>query len=307
VDGRLARIYCYGARKVALAEQDWAAMRGVINEVRQSLPREALRPFIVRYAGYRMSGLPEGVHIGLPSGCVRLIISLSRPIEVLQMPNTAQRPFVSRALVSGLQDHPAIVRRNVEEFGVSILVKPLGAQAIFGIPSAEISSLSFSLNELWKDKSEDLITELVTAKCWEARFAILDRTFLSRLTPVTPPSEISWSWQRLIQTHGTVSVARLADEVGYSRRYFGRQFRNQIGISPKSAARLIRFEYASGLIAGRGMSLAEVAMACSYFDQAHFTRDWHSLAGCTPRTWITREVPFLQDEKVSTGDNDLQE
>ena len=281
-------------------------MGDVIRDASLSLPHEALRPFIVRYAGYRLSRLPGGVHIGLPSGSVRLIISLGRPLEVIQMPNATQRPLVSHAVVSGLQDRPAIIRRNVEESGVSICIKPFGVRAILGIQGADISSLAVTLNELWRASADDLVAELVLAKTWNERFAILDRVFLARLIPVRPPSTISWSWERLIQRHGTLTVARLANDAGYSRRHFGRQFRDHIGISPKAASRLLRFEHACGLIAARSMKLAEVAMACGYFDQAHMTRDWHALAGCSPRTWTACEVPFLQDSNVTLSDNNCK-
>jgi AraC-like DNA-binding protein len=282
-------------------------MGEVISDTSMSLPHEVLRPFIVRYVGYRLSGLPGGFHIGLPSGSVRLFISLSKPIEVIQMPNPVQRPFASHALVSGLQDRPAVVRQNVDEFGLNIFVKPFGVRAILGVSSAEISTLALSLDELWGNDADNLVSELILAKHWDERFAILDRVFVSRLRPARPSSEISWSWDRLIQSRGTLRVTRLADLVGYSRRYFGQQFKNQTGISPKSAARLLRFEHACNLIAHRGMSLVEVAMACGYFDQAHLTRDWYALAGCSPRAWAIREVRFLQDYESEYSENDCSD
>jgi AraC-like DNA-binding protein len=46
-------------------------------------------------------------------------------------------------------------------------------------------------------------------------------------------------------------------------------------------------------------SLAPVAAACGYHDQAHLTRDWNHLAGCTPGAGITNELPFLQDHEFA--------
>src|SRR5262245_30746201 len=104
------------------------------------------------------------------------------------------------------------------------------------------------------------------------------RTFVSRLNPTSPQPELSWAGDRLAKTHGSVPVQRLADEIGYSRRHFTERFRDAVGVAPKLAARVFRFERACRLIADRRSSLARVAIACGYYDQAHLIHEWYALA-----------------------------
>jgi AraC-like DNA-binding protein len=268
------------------------------------LPAPSLRPFIARYAGFRVSGLPAGIHLGLPSSAVDLIISLGRPVEVVKMPRpTQQQPSTLTALVSGLQNSPAIVRQHGSAFGLHVFIKPLGVRAILGVSSAELTSLVLSFSDIWGKRAESLSDALFGAGTWQQRFAILDRAFASELNAAAPQSEISWSWERLARSHGSVPVDQLADEVGYSRRHFSERFRDAIGITPKSAARVFRFERACRLIAARRLSLAEVGLVCGYYDQAHLTREWHGLCGCSPKAWITRELPFLQDYELGGSEN----
>lgn len=47
--------------------------------------------------------------------------------------------------------------------------------------------------------------------------------------------------------------------------------------------------------------MVEVAMASGFHDQAHMVREWHALAGCTPREWILGQLPFLQDYEIGGG------
>jgi len=268
-----------------------------------SLPAPALRPFITQYAGFRVSGVRPGVHFGLPKSDVDLIISLGPRIDVVRMPSSAQRPSAFTALVSGLQDAPAIVRQGGEVFGLHIFIRPLGVRAVLGVPSAGISSLVVHLSDLWGSRADDLVGMLLEADTWPRRFAVLDRAFVSKLNPTHVQPEIAWAWERLAAAHGRVPVQELADETGYSRRYLGERFRDAIGVAPKLAARVFRFERACRLIADTRASLAHVAVACGYYDQAHLTRDWHALAGCSPKAWIARELPFLQDYELGGRDN----
>jgi len=100
-------------------------MSGALSNTATSLPAAALRPYITHYAGFCISGLPPGTFIGLPSRNITLSISFVEPIEVLRMPNKAQRPDAYGALVAGLQDAPAVVRQRLEAHGVHVFLSPL--------------------------------------------------------------------------------------------------------------------------------------------------------------------------------------
>jgi len=202
----------------------------------------------------------------------------------------------SRLNAHGIVDAPLI--------RLHVFIRPLGVRAILGVASAEISSLVLNLSDIWGNRAGDLIEMLLAANTWHQRFAILDRAFVSKLNPTSPQPEIAWAWRRLRKTHGSVPIERLADEIGWSRRHFSGRFRDAIGVTPKSAARVFRFERACRLIKDERPGLAHVAASCGYFDQAHMTREWNALAGCSPRAWISSELPFLQDYEIGGCDNE---
>src|SRR5260370_38014060 len=114
---------------------------------------------------------------------------MGRQIDVVQMPNTTQRPSVFTALLSGLQDAPAIVRQGGDAFGLHVFIKPLGVRAILGVSSAEMSSLVLNLSDIWGNRAGDLIEMLLPASTWRQRFAILDLAFVSKLNPTSPQPE----------------------------------------------------------------------------------------------------------------------
>lgn len=122
-----------------------------------------------------------------------------------------------------------------------------------------------------------------------------------RRTTLPPPLEQAWS--RLRASHGAVTVAELADEVGWSRRHLGEEFRKGFGFSPKVMARILRFERAQSFLRlPTRPSLASVAYACGYADQSHLTRDWREFAGASPTEWLRDEqLPFVQDDRDQFG------
>ncbi len=273
-----------------------------------SLPAPALRPFIARYAGACASGLPSGTHAGLPSRHVDLIISLGRPIEIIRLPAASQSPAPSAAaftaLVGGLKDAPVIVRHDGNLHVLHLFLTPLGVRAILGVSSLELASRVVDFSDLWGRAAGSLIERLMAALTWQRRFAILDEEFLRALIPVAMPREIAWSWSRLLaQADGCVSIQSLARDLGWSRRHFSERFRTELGVTPKTAARIFRFERACWLLKAQRPGLADAASACGYHDQAHMTLEWNALAGCTPRSWILSELPFLQDYELAASDD----
>jgi AraC-like DNA-binding protein len=265
------------------------------------LPAPVLRPFIAHYAGFCIAGLPPGTFMGLPSRNIGLIISFIEPIDILHMPNRDQRPGAYGALVAGLQDAPVLVRQYPDAHGLHVFFTPLGARSILGVPSVELASRIVALGDLWGRDAAALIERLVSARTWEERFKILDQAFIAKLTPTQAVPEIAAAWQELLRTHGTRRIGELARAAGWSRRHFAERFRDSLGITPKVAARVFRFERACWLMRRR-VALADVAAASGYYDQAHLTREWRALAGCAPQAWIAAQLPFLQDYELAGGD-----
>ena len=76
-------------------------------------------------------------------------------------------------------------------------------------------------------------------------------------------------------------IASLAERIGRSRRHLATRFREQVGLPPKTVARIFRFRRALELL-GSGSGFADVAYECGYFDQAHLNRDFRQFAGTSP-------------------------
>lgn len=169
------------------------------------------------------------------------------------------------------------------------------------MPASALAGTVVELEDLLGRRAAELVDRVAAAGDWDSRFAVVDDVLARGLTEHAGPApEVTRAWDLLLATGGAISVAELAADVGWSRRHLAHRFGTELGLSPKVAARVVRFDRARRRLERpdrRG--LADVAVECGYFDQAHLTRDWHDLAGCSPTTWMAAEgLPSVQDGPV---------
>lgn len=187
------------------------------------------------------------------------------------------------SFVGGLHDRQVTTEHPGRSLGMQVNLDPLAARALVGAPLHELAHRTVPLEEVLD--APFLVEQLAEAD-WDARFALLDEMLAPRLADARPPREVAWAWERLRATHGRVPVGSLAAELGWSRKRIVARFRDEIGLPPKSVARLLRFERAREL-AGT-MPWSELAFECGFSDQSHLIAEFRRITGRTPET-------FLQD------------
>ncbi|MBT2478859.1 AraC family transcriptional regulator [Streptomyces sp. ISL-94] len=128
-----------------------------------------------------------------------------------------------------------------------------------------------------------LADQLAATSDWGARFDLLDIALSARFERGPAPApEVSHAWRLLSRAGGALPVGRIAAEVGWSQGYLVRRFTEQVGLTPKMSARVLRFHRAVRLLTREGAHLTEVTAACGFYDQAHLNREFRALAGATP-------------------------
>ncbi len=260
-------------------------------------PAPPLRPFVDGYVGYRQVGMPVGLHRGLPSQHLTFIVSLGDPIRVVAQTDPVQAPASYDVVVGGLQASTALIARGGNEEGVAVELTPLGCRGLLGRPAQSLWNQSVEADAVLGRRAVELRERLLAARGWAARFAACDEVlgrFLGRGGPVAP--EVQEAWRLVVGSGGTIPVAEVAAEVGWGRRHLTRRFVDEFGLSPKLAARVVRFERARRMLQLPSRpTLSAVAAACGYYDQPHLNRDFAQLAGCPPCEWLAAEVPSVQD------------
>jgi AraC-like DNA-binding protein len=174
---------------------------------------------------------------------------------------------------------------------VQVRLSPLVAGTVLGACPADLAGAVVSLDDLWGREASRIREQLSEIPSWKDRFAFTD-ALLARRREARPPVDpaVAWAWNRIVVSRGLVRVNHLAAELGWSRKRLWSRFHSHIGIPPKRAAKLVRFDHAvHRMVAGDGA--ARVAADGGYCDQSHLHRDIMAFTGATSATVV--DEPFL--------------
>lgn len=162
----------------------------------------------------------------------------------------------------------------------------LGAhEAVLGVPASAIAGGIVALEDLWGGAAtRRLFDRLGDARTTVDAAAILERAIAERLAHAggrRAPAQLALDAAAKLTS---ASVNAVAADLRVSERHLRRVFRETIGVSPKTFARLARFRGA--LRAAREAdhaSWASIAAAAGYYDQAHLIAEFRAIAGVTPQ------------------------
>ncbi|RKN51299.1 helix-turn-helix domain-containing protein [Micromonospora endolithica] len=271
-----------------------------MDEVVVGLPEPRLRRYVGRYVGYRESVSGPLVRHEAAGAFVVLILGWGAPLDVVDPRAAGRGAYAVDSFVAGPFDGYCETSTTGVGAAVQMLLTPLAARRILAAPLGELANRAVGVDrwpEGWLDRLRARLAEEPT---WPGRFALLDATLAARLAgtdPVDP--RLVWAWRRLAGAGGPVRVGELAEEVGWSRRHLTVRFHREVGLSPRTTVRLLRFQRTYAVLR-RGLAVcdlvpdlvaeevppagswAHLAVRYGYYDQAHLIRDFREFAGATP-------------------------
>lgn len=252
-----------------------------MGEVLETRPHPLLQQHVLRYGGFSEYAQVAIRRREVAFSGVAVILALEGTWELTD-PARDGAWCTRRSFVGGLVGAPVLVEHTGFTLTMQFDLTPLGARQLLGVPGAELASQVVCLADVLGDAGRILVERLRQLSSWPARFRALDAFLLERLSQAAPVSaDIGWAWRRLVDTGGDTRIGTLVTELGCSRRHLSCRFKEEIGMTPKAYARVLRFEHAMGRLVA-GDEPGDVAFACGYADQPHLNREFLVMAGVPP-------------------------
>jgi len=109
--------------------------------------------------------------------------------------------------------------------------------------------------------------------------------------------DVHHKWAMLLDHASTYLIPpqQLASQKGLSRRSLERQLRKYLGFTPNQLHRFAQIRKARQHLIMTPDSLSDIALACGYFDQAHFTNAFREHALYTPGQYRHRKMSHISN------------
>ncbi len=186
------------------------------------------------------------------------------------------RQSVHRKLIPG--GHRAVILR----LGLGI------HESVLGVSASEIAGRIVPIQEMWGAAESRRLFDRLSGSKTSSEAAFILKSAIgerhARAVRPCPSTALALDASRRLMTD---SVSVVAADIGMSERHLRRVFREAVGVSPKTFAKLARFRRA--LRAARAdapMGWASIAAAAGYYDQAHLIAEFRAISGVTPRALL---------------------
>jgi AraC-like DNA-binding protein len=277
-------------RRVTVTRHDSALGRW---ELARAPAAESLRPFAREYIGWSEYVTTPLRRREMPTEEVPLIINFGAPFHLFPPGHSRRRGVDLASFVTGAYDTYQLVESSGATSGVQVNFTLLGIRLLIGRPIEDMRNQALALEDVFGSFGRDLTDRLYDAGSWEARFECLDGALTARLRDAREvPAGVRCAWHRLVASSGRARIASIVQETGWSQRHLIAQFRQEIGVSPKVLARMLRFGHVVRAIHAREtLDLADLALSFGYCDQSHLNRDVREFAGTTPGELVRSLLP----------------
>ncbi|MDH7452192.1 helix-turn-helix domain-containing protein [Luteimonas composti] len=262
-------------------------------QYRELPPGPRLQPHVACYWALRAPAPLSLRDRTFPDGCQELIFNIGT--RVLRSDDGRAYARNPDAELVGQMTRPYDVLAEGEQlyFGVKFL--PHGFAVFCREPVDSLRDQSIDLRLLFGPAFGAVHERIATARRLSVFVDEMEAWLDSRLCERRAASAAYRAVDRVVaallaRPDGSGLHAACADPGIGPRRLQG-AFRELVGLSPRQLRGMLRFQSCfRGLQAG--MPPAQLALACGYYDQAHFNREFRHYAGMSPGAWKRAGAPL---------------
>jgi AraC-like DNA-binding protein len=237
----------------------------------------------------------------VPDSYTELVINCGAPIVLAEMDGVQTE--LPRVFFTQLQKGPIRLQAQGDAQFIAVSFYPWTAHALFDLPDPESQDMIISPDGQWQRLAKS-IQEAVLHSGYEEGLARLQQFMTDAYCRTLPDiSPVRSAGEQLYASKGQSDMDQLAQDSCLSLRQLERRFKQLTGVTPKSLARLIRFESARNrLFFDPTLSILDLVHEFGYTDQAHLTHEFKNFMRLTPGQFVTHmlnyprtiEVGFLQ-------------
>jgi AraC-like DNA-binding protein len=217
----------------------------------------------------------------MPNACVDIVLYGSETSQGEGSASLVAPPH--RGFIVGSTLKQFFVRSTGWRHIVGATIAPSGVQPILGVPAASLGDGFFILADVIGQAAAAELEETVLDGPSASALDRLRQALVALRGSREPNAVVSRAVNVVRSAGGAIRMDHVVSDANVSQRQLERRFLEQVGLSPKTFARLVRFDRAVRDIPRRGAQpWSQFALEHGYSDQAHFINEFREFGGTTP-------------------------
>lgn len=249
-------------------------------------PHQALAEFVECYFVWEGIADPPLDLESPPSSLCGLVFNYGDAYEISN--HKYERSSVPAAFVGGqaIKNYTLHLKGTIGMVGAAL--KPTALFNFYKIPMYGFTGERMDFLKIEQAQGTTLQHRIEQGHNTQERIFLIEDYFITLLasTQFATP-EIIGAANTIFDKKGQLNISELLESIPMSRRSLERKFLNEVGLSPKTYAKIRRFGHTCKLMAGkRDVNLMDVLFEGGYYDQSHFIKDFKYFSGRTPKTYV---------------------
>jgi len=249
-------------------------------------PHPLLSPYVAKMWVFESSGrLPaQDIKLIVPNANFKLTLTCRNGI-VARIDGKTFIQNENELSLAGLIDSPVMLdpKEDAQTGTIIIEFNPIGAYRLFRLSYTEVKNQIVEVSDLFGNRIEELKSQLADACTLDMKLLLQQRFLLKQLEKSAPDQIFDYCVNRISDSKGLITVAKLEKETGYSSRWLHSKFSEHLGTGPKNLSEIVRFkQFYQVYSTGVNMQSLKDHIYQYYHDQSHFIRAFKRFTGFTP-------------------------
>lgn len=245
---------------------------------------------------YHSVGTFDGVERTiLPDGRVDLVFVLSAGVQLKDHQDSFRTVPGGVLQARKKEVFPVVYKGRVELLGIRF--RPRGCRVLLGTPMSKLPEQPLPIADVFNREAKELEDALFEIPGAEDKIKRIEKWLIQQYSKNDLRHHWEWDWlDKLMQSSGSVPLQTLLPESDGNYKRVQRFFRDQLGITPKSLARMLRMDAIHQELRMNNQAKVDwmsLVVKYGFYDQSHLIREFQQLTGHSPEQFVAKLPQFI--------------
>ncbi len=260
------------------------------------IPKYPLNQFIDHFFYYTGFNPEHSIDRFLPDGEVQIIFDLTDyPKYIYDNETLKEIQSCQNVWFSGFRTEPITIPSGKESEMLIVQFKKGKAFNFLSEPMHNLTNFVVDAELVLKSEILNIRGKLLASNTPGQKFSVLEDNLLQcYLHQLRENPFVDFAISRILYSPNQTSIKEISDNAGYSQKHLIQTFKENVGVTPKSFLKIIRFQRAIQHIENQiAVDWSAIAHDCGFYDQSHFIADFKTFSGFIPSEYLKQKGEVL--------------